>query len=304
MLKRILTATAAGGVMAMQVQAVTLFTEDFETHNSGHSMDGINGWSSEQVSMNNIAECIVNDIPGVLDGNYGDGTFRLGPTQGSAHVNDAGISGGLDTNLTYTLAWTWANIGDSSHNSEFGFSTTGNVFGVRLSMEGGFNCTTGVCAGHMRLLARNNGEDGAGWPGDNMTNDFEIRISAAAVGVWRDGNQVAGRPMDPDTMASVDGIFWFHDTSASRNAGQIDNIVVSDSTVENLQPVSISTGTVDNVVQFEFESQAGFNYTVEGSANLVNWTPISTTPGQGGTQTASDPEGSDGEKVYRVVEGQ
>ena len=302
MLKHILTATAAISVMAIQVQAATLFTEDFETHNSGHSLNGINGWSS--VGNPDIAEVLVNNIPGVMDENYGDGTFRLGSSDGAAHVNDAGISGGLDTSETYTLAFTWANIGDKSHNSEFGFSTTESVFGVRLSMEGGHNCDASGCAGHMQLHARNNGSDGAGWPGDNVTNDYKIIISASTGEVWRDGDQVAGRPMDSAPLASINGIYWFHDTSASRNAGRIDNIVLSDSSAENVQAVNVTTGTVDNVVQFEFESQAGFDYTIEGSTNLVDWTPISTTPGQGGTQTASNPAGSDSEKVYRVVEGQ
>lgn len=302
MLKRILTMAAAGGVMAMQVQAVTLFEEDFETHNTGHSVDGINGWSS--VGFPNVAECIVNNVPGVLDENYGDGTFRLGSSDGTAHVNDAGISGGLDTNLTYTLAWTWNNLGDSTHNTEIGFTTTESLFGVRVTLEGTFNCDTNGCAGRSRLISRNNGEDGAGWPGDNATTDYEIRVSASTVSAWRNGSQVAGSPMDPTTMASINGIYWFHDTSASRNAGRLDNIVLSDSTTENVQIVNASTGTVDDVVQFEYESQSGFDYTVECSANLVSWTPLSTTPGQGGTLTASDPTGSDSEKVYRVVEGQ
>ena len=110
--------------------------------------------------------------------------------------------------------------------------------------------------------------------------------------------------MDAATMAGHNGIYWWIDTSAGRDSGQIDNIVLSDSTPENIQPVTIATGAVDNVVRFEFESQAGFDYTVEGSANLVDWTPISTLHGQGGTETASDPAGSDSDKVYRVVEGQ
>ena len=105
MLKHILTATAAISVMAIQVQAATLFTEDFETHNSGHSLNGINGWSS--VGNPDIAEVLVNNIPGVMDENYGDGTFRFTPSDGGKHVNSAGIAGGMDPIKEYRLSWTW-----------------------------------------------------------------------------------------------------------------------------------------------------------------------------------------------------
>ena len=297
MLKHILTATAAISVMAIQVQAATLFTEDFETHNSGHSLNGINGWSS--VGNPDIAEVLVNNIPGVMDENYGDGTFRFTPSDGGKHVNSAGIAGGMDPIKEYRLSWTWKNLGDSS-SSEFGFGHINSPQGTRLTMEGNFN----AAAGHMRLRTMSGGEDGAGWPGDGAVNDYEMVINSNTVEVWRDGDQVAGVPMDAATMAGHNGIYWWIDTSAGRDSGQIDNIVLSDSSAENVQAVNVTTGTVDNVVQFEFESQAGFDYTIEGSTNLVDWTPISTTPGQGGTQTASNPAGSDSEKVYRVVEGQ
>jgi hypothetical protein len=297
MLKQILTAAATAGVMAIQVQAVTLFEEDFEKHNVGHGMNGINGWSS--VGNPNIAEVLVNNIPGLLDGNFGDGSFRFTPSDGGKHVNSAGIAGGMDPTKEYRLRWTWKNLGDSS-SAEFGFGHINTLGGTHLTMEGNFN----GAAGRMRLRAMGGGEDGAGWPGDGAVNDYVMVINSNNVQLWRDGFQVSGAPMDAVTMAGHNEIYWWIDTSANRDNGQIDSIVVSDSTPENIQPVTITTGVVDNVVRFEFESQAGFDYTVECSANLVDWAPISTFQGQGGTESVPDPTGSDSDKVYRVVEGQ
>ncbi len=298
-MSRAFVLVAVASMVAVQVQAVTLFTEDFEGHTVGQSIDGINGWSS--VALGNppepISQVTVGNSPGVLDNNYADGLAPIGSTGGSAHVNEAGISGGLNTNLSYVLSWTWANVGDTTHNTEFGFSTTGTVHGVRLTLEGQFNANSG----HSRLLTPL-GFDGAGWPGDVNTNDFRIYIDSSVVYGFRDGIQKAGSPMDPDTMASIVGIYWFIDTGGVRNPGQIDNIVLTDSTPVTADPVNISTVVVDNVVGFEFASQDGVDYFLECSTNMADWTRLYTIHGQGiSAEAAFDPGGFDSNKSYRVT---
>jgi hypothetical protein len=300
-MSKIVYLITAASLAAVQAQAATLFTEDFEDHTVGLTMNGVNGWSS--VSVGNPPEPIesvtVGNIPGVLENNFGDGFAPTGPTGGSAHVNDAGISGGLDTNLSYVLTWTWNNLGDDTHGPEFGFRTTNSVFGVRVTMEGQFNANSG----RSRFLTPG-GSDGAGWPGDNTTNEFRIYIDSSTALAFRDGIQVSGAPMDATTMASINGIYWFVDFSGGtdRNAGRIDNIRLTDSTPVTADPVDISTVVVDDEVGFEFTSQNGVDYFLECSTNMVDWTRLYTIHGQGvPDEAAFDPGGFDSNKSYRVT---
>lgn len=292
---------AAASILAVQAHAVTLFTEDFEGHAVGLTINGVNGWSSVTVGdpPEPLESVTVGNIPGVLDNNFGDGFAPTGPTGGSAHVNDAGISGGLDTNLSYVLTWTWNNLGDDTHGPEVGFRTASSVFGVRITLEGKFNENSG----RSRFLTPT-GFDGAGWPGDGTTNEFRIYIDRSTALAFRDGIQVSGAPMDAATMASINGIYWFVDFSAStdRNAGRIDNIRLTDSSPLAADPVNISTVVVDNVVGFEFASQNGVDYFLECSTNMVDWTRLYTVHGQGvPDEAAFDPGGFDSNKSYRVT---
>ena len=66
--------------------------------------------------------------------------------------------------------------------------------------------------------------------------------------------------------------------------------------------VAITTGFVDNVVGFTFDSEAGKDYQLECTTDNVNWTARNfTIHGLGQTETVFDTTGFDSNKNYRVV---
>ena len=223
-ISKLVAGLAIGCLLAGQAMAVILFSDDFEAgtgHTVGNPITDANGWYV-QVFNGDMRASVNNTVEPGMTGQFADGVNLIGFSDGVGNRNDAGIAGGMDTNLEYILSFTWGNTGDATHNTEFGFTHTSSMFGTRATLEGAFNLN----AGHSRLIARDHGDDGAGWPGDGAVNDYQLVINATSVALFRDGSQVAGAPMNPATMAGHNGIYWWLDASGGRNAGRIDNITL------------------------------------------------------------------------------
>ncbi len=227
---KLLVGTVIGCMVTGQAMATILFSEDWESHSPGAAIQSANGWTAVTCCGEPTSEISVQQAsggsPAGMSGNYANGSAGgSNSTGGYITLNPAGIGSGLDPTKEYILSWTWYNSGDKAHGPEFGFAHSGhNNFGTRLTLEGGHNGN----AGRSRLLSRNNGEDGAGWPGDGVSVEYEIRMTKDSVSGWRDGSQTAGAGMDEATFVGHDGIYWFADFSGStgRNAGDIDNITL------------------------------------------------------------------------------
>jgi hypothetical protein len=66
--------------------------------------------------------------------------------------------------------------------------------------------------------------------------------------------------------------------------------------------VAITTGVVNDVTGFMFDSDNGTNYQLECSTNDVDWTAANVLiHGLGQTETTFDPNGYDSNKTYRIV---
>jgi len=66
--------------------------------------------------------------------------------------------------------------------------------------------------------------------------------------------------------------------------------------------VAITTGIVNDVTGFMFDSDNGTNYQLECSTNDVDWTAANVViHGLGQTETTFDPNGYDSNKTYRIV---
>ncbi|MAE67627.1 MAG: hypothetical protein CMJ18_25515 [Phycisphaeraceae bacterium] len=215
-------ALLAVGLVAVPASADTLFLDGFSNHTSGNSINGVNDWI--QRPLGGTEELQINDTgsfpaPGMI-GNYVDGT--IGSSDGAASLNDAGLTGGMDPTMEYVLSWTHHAL-DNTSNVEIGFKSGTSPNGPRIVLDGQFNGNGG------RVLWRGPtiSDDTQGWVGDNTTHVFEIVVNSSSVQMLIDGQATGGGPMDAATMAQFDGIFIFHDHSGGRDAGYIDNIMLT-----------------------------------------------------------------------------